>query len=662
VTERAAVGGTMRTLAHAVGIYLRAAPASAVLRVAASLATSLAPVTTAWLTKVVLDQLSSGSRPGRSMLPAAAALAATIGLLAVVQHLVRYADQEMGRRVAAYTQDRLFVAVGRLPGIAQLEDPAVHDRLRLAQQATTMAPQQLANALLAMVQSALTAAGFLVSLATLSPLLVGLVALSAAPALWAQLSLARARAGMMLAASPRLRRQFFYSGLLLDLRAAKEIRLFGLGDFFRGRMLAELASAQALERRQDGRTLRLDSLLSLLTAVVSGVALVVGVARIARNGSAGDLSVLIAALAGVQSGLASAIAQVANMSQTLVLFDHYLYVTARLGDGPTRRRAAPAQRPAAAAARPAPASPLHRGIELRDVWFRYHAGHDWVLRGVNMFIPAGRSVALVGANGAGKSTLVKLLCQLYEAQHGQVTWDGIDLREIDPAELRRRIAVVFQDYMNYDMSARDNIGVGNLDAIGDEPRLHQAAAFAGIHEALSRLPMGYDTTLSRAFLPDTIPTAANSVGAVRSQRASRPRHRPAAIPTSEGAAGVLLSGGQWQRVALARAVLRDDADMLILDEPSAGLDVEAEAAVHARFQRLRQGRTSLLISHRMNTIRSADLIVVLDAGRVVEQGTHQELMAADTRYAQLFRTQASGYQLAGNGQGPMAGEHASRYP
>ncbi|MGN9907513.1 ABC transporter ATP-binding protein [Phytohabitans sp. LJ34] len=605
--------GSLRAFGHAVGICVRAAPGFAVLRLVASLVAGLGPVAVAWLTKVVLDALAASG--GQSIRPVAA-LAAVVGLLAVVGHFMRYVDREIGRRVIAYTQDRLFRAVSELR-LPEMENPAVHDRLRLAQQASSVGPQQLTNAVLAIAQVTLTVGGFVVSLAAISPFVVALVAASAAPSLYAQLSLARDRSSMMLTTSPRLRRQAFYYGLLLDLRAAKEIRLFGLGDFLRGRMLTELRGAQAGERRVDRRTVRVDTLFATLTAGVSAVALLVGAAQIAAGGSVGDFSVLIAALTGVQGGLAGIVGQIAMVHQTLILFGHYVDVVGR--------EARPAQRPPAAAVT---AVPLRRGIELHDVWFRYHPSHDWVLRGLSLTIPHGQSTALVGLNGAGKSTLVKLLCLLYEPQRGRITWDGVDIREMDPAQVRRRIAVVFQDYMTYDLSAADNIGVGNLDALGDEPRVREAAAFAGVHQTLASLPMGYDTTLSRTFV--NLPTDGGK------------REAPEV--------GVPLSGGQWQRVALARAVLRDDADLLILDEPSAGLDVEAEAAVHAKFQDLRERRTSLLISHRMNTIRTADRIVVLDNGRIVEEGSHDELMLADARYAALFRTQASGYQIAVGGE------------
>nr|WP_230416198.1 ABC transporter ATP-binding protein [Micromonospora tarapacensis] len=269
------------------------------------------------------------------------------------------------------------------------------------------------------------------------------------------------------------------------------------------------------------------------------------------------------------------------------------------------------------ARRPAQLLPLRQGIEVRDVWFRYHDDHPWILRGVSLTISQGQAVALVGLNGAGKSTLVKLLCRFYDPSHGVIRWDGVDIRDLDPAQLRRRMGVLFQDFVSYDLSAAENIGVGDVDAIADRRRVEEAAGAAGIHTNVAALPRGYDTLLSRLFYleeekddPDT---------------------------------GVVLSGGQWQRLALGRTFMRDTRDLLILDEPSAGLDAKAEHEIHQRLRTHRAGRTSLLISHRLGTVRDADMIVVLDGGLVAEQGSHDELIALGGRYAQLFRTQASGY-------------------
>lgn len=291
--------------------------------------------------------------------------------------------------------------------------------------------------------------------------------------------------------------------------------------------------------------------------------------------------------------------------EAMLLFGHYRHVVEAEPDLALPR------------GRPRTVRPLREGVELRDVWFRYGDDLPWVLQGVSLTIPAGGAAALVGANGAGKSTLVKLLCRFYDPTRGAVLWDGVDLRELPVEELRRRIGGIFQDYVCYDLTAADNIGLGDPAALGDRDRIVDAARRAGVHEALAALPRGYDTMLSRAF-----DTAAHD----------------------DPGTGVVLSGGQWQRVALARALLRDRTDLLILDEPSAGLDAEAEAELHRLLREHRAGRTGLLISHRLSTVRDADTIVVLSGGRVAEEGPHDALMDAGGLYARLFRLQASGYR------------------
>src|SRR5690606_14293873 len=209
--------------------------------------------------------------------------------------------------------------------------------------------------------------------------------------------------------------------------------------------------------------------------------------------------------------------------------------------------------------------------------------------------PYGSTVGLVGLNGAGKSTLVKLLCRMYEPQRGRILWDGRDIADADPAELRRRISAVFQDFMTYDLTARENIALGDLSRLDDAEAVARAAAAVDVHQDLGALPRGYDTLLSRTFLPDD----------------------------GAGDAVAQLSGGQWQRIAAARAFLRD-ADLYILDEPTSGLDAEAEALLHERLRERHRDRTALLISHRLSAIRDADRIVVLVKGRVAERGRHHE--------------------------------------
>jgi ATP-binding cassette subfamily B protein len=228
---------------------------------------------------------------------------------------------------------------------------------------------------------------------------------------------------------------------------------------------------------------------------------------------------------------------------------------------------------------------------------------------VTLSIPAGESLALVGENGAGKTTLVKLLTRLYEPTEGRILLDGRDLRAWDVAELRRRFGVLFQDFNQYQLKVRENVGVGSVEHMGDEPRIGRAVESGGAHEVVSALAGGLDAPLGRWFQN-----------------------------------GTELSGGQWQKIALARAFMREEADILVLDEPTASLDAEAEHAVFTRFRTLAQGRTTIVISHRFPTVRMAHTIVVLNHGEIVEQGTHDELVALGGRYARMFALQAEGYR------------------
>jgi ATP-binding cassette subfamily B protein len=248
------------------------------------------------------------------------------------------------------------------------------------------------------------------------------------------------------------------------------------------------------------------------------------------------------------------------------------------------------------------------GIRFEGVGFRYPGRDAWALRGIDLFIPAGQSLALVGHNGAGKTTFIKLLTRLYEPSEGRILLDGKDLRAWEHETLRARVGVVFQDFNQYQLSLRENVGLGSVEHREDEERVGRAVDRGGATDVVASMKGGLGAQLGRWFKE-----------------------------------GVELSGGQWQKIALARAFMREEADILVLDEPTAALDAEAEHAVFERFRALAEGRTTILISHRFPTVRMADRIVVIEGGRLLEEGTHASLVAQGGRYAELFSLQAKGY-------------------
>ncbi|MEU1721477.1 ATP-binding cassette domain-containing protein [Nonomuraea sp. NPDC005692] len=669
-------------------------------------ATGIAPVLTAWCTKLVLDEVAGRATTMAGLAPYVAALLVLAAVAGTGPYVTGFAEAEFERRVGLLVRDRLYTAVNALPGLARLEDPAFQDRLHLAERAGSSGPGRVVTSALGLAQAGIMTAGFLVTLVGVSPAVAVLVAVAALPLLRVHLRLGREQAKVMRSTGHGQRREMFFARLLSMPHAAKEIRLFGLGDFFRERMLTELRAVDAERRRMAVRQLRGQSGQALLAAAIWGAGLVWIVAEaVAGRASVGDLSVFVAAVAGTQGGLAAGVRNLAAAHEALLLFGHYRAVLNTVPDltpptgaprGLTRQRQRPTSRereregegegepeqgitvrerkqgvrvglrergvtvpkpepkpgpkrgPERSDTAPerditgrergetvpepepkrgpersdtgrergdvVPEFELERGVVVRGVWFRYGADQPWVLRGVDLDIPAGRSLALVGLNGAGKSTLVKLLCRFYDPERGAIFWDGVDLRELDPAALRERLGAVFQDFAAYDLSAAENIAVGDLRA--GRGRVEAAAVRAGADAMVRALPRGYDTLLTRMFSDDE-------------------------------QSGVTLSGGQWQRIALARGLLRDRPELMILDEPNAGLDPAAEHEVHTVLREHRAGRTTLLISHRLSTVRDADTIAVLADGQVVERGTHEELLRAGGRYAELFATQARGYAPAG---------------
>ncbi|GAA1378222.1 ABC transporter ATP-binding protein [Catellatospora chokoriensis] len=578
-----------------------AAPAALTAMIALILVGAVPPVGAAWFTKLLFDEISKGpAADPRAALGYAVAVTVLLTLVTITSRLAGYFTAAVQNAIAIAAGVQLYHRINTFLGLGPFEQPAFRDRLALAQQAADQAPYAVVMFAVQLAQNIITLGGFSWILVSVWPPAGLLLLAVAVPELLLQLRLSRRSAQAAENSAGLFRARFLFQSLLTDLRAAREVRLYRLSTFFHDRLTGAMRTAGRIELHAHRHVAIVQAVWALAAAVVTLTVTAIAVnAALHGTLSLGDLTVLLAALASLQSGLSAIAGQLGEVGTAMRLFRHYVAVLsspADLADGLV------------------PASPLHTGIRFDDVWFRYDADGPWVLQGVNLVIPAGQAVGIVGLNGAGKSTLVKLLCRFYDPDRGRITWDGVDLRELQAATLRERMGAVFQDFMCYDLTAQENVGIGRLPHT--PAQVAHAAAQAEIHDRLRTLPHGYATLLSRTFADE------------------------------DGQAGVTLSGGQWQRVALARSLMRADADLLILDEPSSGLDAAAEARVHASLARIRHGRTGLLISHRLATLRDAQQIVVLDAGRVTESGTHDALMATDGAYARLFRLQAGGYQLA----------------
>ncbi|APR84392.1 ABC transporter, ATP-binding/permease protein [Minicystis rosea] len=481
--------------------------------------------------------------------------------------------------------------------LRHFEDPEFYDRLTRARREASSRPLSVVTETFQLVQNAITLAGYAALLLRFSSLAVLGLVLAAIPATVVEMKFSSTAFRLRNWRSPEARRMNYLEYVLANDNHAKEVKLFGLGPILLERFKKLGESFYAEDRALAIRRAAWAFLLALLATIAFYGAYAAMAVTAARGAlSLGNMVLYVAAFRQGQQAFQSILTAIGGMYEdNLYMSNLFAYLSFD-----TESKPLPAL--------PEGTKSSAHGIRFEDVGFRYPGQEKWALRHIDITIPAGESLALVGHNGAGKTTFIKLLTRLYEPTEGRILLDGRDLRAWEPEALRRRIGVVFQDFNQYQLNLRDNVGLGSVDHRDDETRIHRAVDRGGATEVVAGIKGGLDAQLGRWFKD-----------------------------------GVELSGGQWQKVALARAFMREEADILVLDEPTAALDALAEHAVFERFRALAEGRTTILISHRFPTVRMADRIVVIEGGRLLEEGTHDELLARGGRYAELFALQAKGY-------------------
>ena len=559
---------------------------------------SVLPLAALYLIKLIVDAIAAAARgTNPSALDSVfvlIAIAAGVAIAAVaVNSLANVVNEKHAELVADHMHDVLHAKSIEID-LEYYENPQYYDTLHRAQQEAPYRPARVVKGLISASQSGL-------SLVAMGALLLSFhwgialaLLVAVVPEALVQLRYANQMYAWRRSRTPTERYAQYYDWMMTGTAHAQELRLFDLGRLFmrqfrdlRERLRRERFAIVARRSKAEFATQ------ALATLAVFGAYALIAQRAVSGAITLGDLVMFFSAFQRGQEYLRQLLRSLAGLYEdNLFLANLYEFLDLR------HKLAEPAQ------PRPVP-RPLSRGIVFENVSFNY--GAKQALADVNLVIPAGATVALVGENGSGKTTLIKLLARLYDPAGGRITLDGVDLREFSTAGLRREISVIFQDYVRYNLTARENIWFGNVDASPDAERIARAAQHAGAGELIRSLPRGYETVLGKWFDD-----------------------------------GEELSVGEWQKIALARALLRD-AQIVVLDEPTSAMDAAAEFEVFQRFHQLARGRTAILISHRLSTVKMADHIYVLRAGRVVESGTHSELVRRDGTYAHLFAAQASGY-------------------
>jgi len=563
------------------------------------------PAILAYTSQHIIDSLASQGRAHQTIGPLKAPLffgCVYLGLLVtqyvgqmVLLHLAEMLTESGSKQI----HTEIIKSAIRLEGLYYFENPAFHNRRSLLERDALHIPMNILRLVIDVISIAVTILSMVVLLFALHPLIPLLIVLSGIPDVLAQKKAHRLIYEGIKETAHEERRKGYFRSVLLEEEHAKEVRLYNLAGFFIKKYNDSFRNVLdiviPIRRRQIGTSILSRLLLSLAT--ILPYLWTIGKA-VRGEITPGQLVVFMTAIVVIQQ-------MMARTAQTLAGHQDVIYVMKELASWLQMK---PDLTPAPPEVQIRRNPELPPQVRISNLWFRYPGSERDVLKGLELEIPKGKSLAIVGKNGSGKTTLVKLLCRLYDPAQGTIYYDGADLRLMNLDDLRNSIAIIFQDFIRYHFTIKENIalrnGPDNLGLAG----VSEAAAMAGAAEFIEPLPQAYDTLLGNQF-----------------------------------PGGRELSGGQWQRIALARAFFRN-AGLLILDEPTASLDIATEARIYAQFKQMTEGKTSLLVSHRLSTVRIADHIAVIDDGKVIELGDHESLMGLGGIYNEMFVMQAERFR------------------